>query len=125
MSERKCLECDEILHGRADQKFCSDQCRNAYNNKQLRVPNNTTRRIDRTLKKNQTILASLNSTGKTTVSKDELVKKDFNFTYFTNIYTTHHGRIYYFCYDQGYSLMDGDKVLLVRKQDYVNKKTSR
>jgi hypothetical protein len=28
-----CLECGEKIVGREDKKFCSDGCRNAYNNK--------------------------------------------------------------------------------------------
>jgi len=119
MPERKCLECGDVLHGRADQKFCSDQCRNSYNNKQMGETNNTIRRINRILKRNQALLSNMNSTGKITVVKSDLIKQQFNFNYFTNLFTTQHGRTYYFCYDQGYSLVDGDKVLLVRKQEYV------
>ena len=33
MQERKCLECGTVLKGRSDKKFCSDYCRNTYNNK--------------------------------------------------------------------------------------------
>ncbi len=33
MNEKKCLECGEPLMGKVDKKFCSDACRNAYNNK--------------------------------------------------------------------------------------------
>ena len=31
--EKKCLDCGDSLRGRTDKKFCSDQCRNSYNNK--------------------------------------------------------------------------------------------
>ena len=31
-TERYCLDCGAVLHGRADKKFCNDQCRNNYNN---------------------------------------------------------------------------------------------
>jgi YHS domain-containing protein len=120
MSERKCLECGDVLHGRADQKFCSDQCRNAFNNKQLGISNSAIRRINRILKKNQALLAALNTKGKMTVSESDLIKEGFNFNYVTNLFTTHQGRTYYFCYDQGYSMVDGDKVLLVRKKEYVS-----
>lgn len=119
MPERKCRECGDPLHGRADQKFCSDQCRNTFNNRQLGVSNNTIRRINRILKKNQSLLAGLNTTGKATVNKGDLLKREFNFSYFTNLYTTRNGRVYYFVYDQGYSPVDKEKVLLVRKQEYV------
>jgi hypothetical protein len=33
------------------------------------------------------------------------------------VLTTRQGRIYYYIYDQGYSLMDSDKVVLVHKQE--------
>jgi hypothetical protein len=117
MPERKCLECGDLLRGRSDQKFCSDQCRNAFNNKQLGEINNTIRRINRILKKNQSVLAGLNTNGKVMVMKNELINKEFNFNYFTSLFRTHQGRTYYYCYDQGYSHVDGDKVLLVRKQE--------
>ncbi len=28
-----CVECGEEIKGRADKKFCSDQCRSAFNNR--------------------------------------------------------------------------------------------
>ena len=31
MENRTCLECDNIVRGRVDKKFCSDYCRNADN----------------------------------------------------------------------------------------------
>ena len=31
--EKQCLECGDKIVGRIDKKFCSDGCRNAYNNK--------------------------------------------------------------------------------------------
>ncbi len=120
MPERKCLECGDALRGRADQKFCSDQCRNTYNNKLQGGANDAIRQINRILKKNHSILAALNIDGKTTIFKNELVKKGFNFNYLTNSYTTRNGRVYHFCYDQGYALVEGDKVLLVQKQEYVD-----
>jgi len=33
------MNCERELHGRSDQKFCSDQCRNTYNNS-LNADNN-------------------------------------------------------------------------------------
>jgi hypothetical protein len=120
ISDRKCLECGDLLHGRADKKFCGDQCRNAYNNKQLGETNNTIRRVNRILKKNQSLLAQMNFTGKTTISRNELVKNEFHFGYFTSQHTTRRGRVYYFCYDQGYSLTVGDKVLLMQKKETIH-----
>ena len=33
MSKKTCLECGDTFAGRVDKKFCSDGCRNTYNNK--------------------------------------------------------------------------------------------
>lgn len=116
-NERKCLECGDTLRGRADQKFCGVHCRSSFNNKRLSATNNTIRRINRILRKNQLILSHLNPKGKTTVSKTELNFQGFHFGYQTHVQTTRQGRVYYYIYDQGYSLVDADKVMLVHKQE--------
>ena len=118
MEERKCLECGEPLKGRADQKFCNDLCRNAYNNKKLGASSKYVRKVNRILKKNHSILEELNPEEKTTTFKSVLEKHGFNFNFYTHIYTTQNGRNYYFCYDQGYSELDNNKYLLVKKEDF-------
>ena len=117
MEERRCLECGEPLRGRADQKYCNDLCRNAYNNKKLSGSSNFIRKINRILKKNHAILEELNPEDKTTTLKSILEKKGFNFEYYTNTYTTQAGRVYYFCYDQGYSELEKNKYMLVKKEE--------
>ena len=117
MNERKCLDCGEPLRGRADQKFCSDACRNAYNNQKLGKSTNYMRKINRILKKNHTILEELNHDDKTTTYKGMLVKNGFNFTYFTHVYKTRAGKVYYFIYDQGFLALDNNKFLLVKKEN--------
>lgn len=114
MNDRKCLECNMPLKGRADQKFCNDQCRSAYNNRQSADSNNAIRMINRILKKNYFILSALNPDGKATVLKSDLQKKGFRFDYFTCTFTARNNRIYYFCYDQGYSELDNNKLNLIR-----------
>ncbi len=116
MNERKCLECGEPLHGRSDQKFCNDLCRNAYNNKKLGKSSNYMRKINRKLKKNYLILRELNPKEKTTTFRGILEKKEFNFDFHTSIYTTKNGRVYYFVYDQGYSELENNKFMLVKKK---------
>lgn len=39
-TNRYCLKCNTPLYGRSDQKFCSDNCRNNFNNVLNQKPNN-------------------------------------------------------------------------------------
>lgn len=117
MEERKCKECGEPLRGRSDQIFCGDACRNAFNNQKLGNSNNYMRSINRILKKNYFILKDLNPEDKTTTHKSTMLKQGFNFSHFTHIYKTRNGRVYYFCYDQGFSALENNKFLLVRKKE--------
>ncbi|MFC2152125.1 hypothetical protein ACFLSE_06310 [Bacteroidota bacterium] len=116
---RKCPECGDVIIGRADKKFCSDQCRNTYNNRLNSDTSNTVRNINNILRKNRRILHELNKqSGKTMVNKDNLLSKGFNFTYHTHTYTTKKGDIYNFCYEQGYLFLeDKNLYLLVENKD--------
>lgn len=119
MEERSCQECQKPLVGRKDKKFCSDYCRNTYNNRLNEDANKYVRRINNILRKNRRILAQLNPDGKNTVDGITLAEEGFNFHYYTNVYTTKTGSNYKFCYDQGYLKLDHDRYMLVQKQDYV------
>ena len=112
---RNCPECGDKIIGRSDKKFCSDQCRNTYNNKLNSDASNTVRNINNILRKNRRILQSLTKqSGKTMVSKDILLSKGFNFTYHTHTYITKKGVNYQFCYEHGYLfLKDKNLYLLV------------
>ena len=113
MDKRKCLECNEPIIGRSDKKFCSDQCRNLYNNKQNSDNTNLVRNIANILRKNRRILQELNPADKAKVHKDKMLEKGFNFNYFTSVLTTKSGTIYHFCYQYGYFQMDDGFYFLV------------
>lgn len=119
METRNCLECGQKLSGRKDQKYCSDFCRNAYNNKLNEDSNKYVRRINGILRKNRRILEKLNPDGKITTDGITLAEEGFNFHYYTNIYTTKKGSQYFFCYEHGYIKLENDQYMLVMKQDYV------
>jgi predicted nucleic acid-binding Zn ribbon protein len=116
MEEKRCLECGEILLGRSDKKFCSDACRNAYNNRKNQVSNKLIRTINKKLKENWRILQQLNPDEKTKVHKSKLIKAGFDFEYFTSIYTTKKQSVYYFVYDQGYLDIGNDFFMLVKRK---------
>ncbi len=114
--ERKCIECGEKIRGRADKKYCSDYCRNAYNNKHNKDDRNLIRNTHNKLRKNYRILTSLNPNDKTKTTHDKLLKLGFDFSLFTSIYTTKAGTVYYFVYDQGYLPLENDYYALVKRQ---------
>ncbi len=115
MNNRKCLLCEEPLKGRADQKYCSDACRNAYNNQKVGNTNRYMRKVNRILKQNHTILEKLNPKGRTQIQKNTLTNKGFKYNYFTHILKLDNGRNCYFCYDQGIFSINKNQYYLVKK----------
>lgn len=114
--EKSCLECGEKLVGREDKKFCSDGCRNAYNNKINKDSTNYMRNINNKLRKNYRILTELNVEGKTKATRAKLLSKGFDFEFITSILNTKTGNVYYFVYDQGYMTLENDYYILVKKE---------
>lgn len=117
--EKTCPVCGDKFTGRIDKKFCSDQCRNTFNNSQNRDETNYMRNVNGMLRRNRKILSELNPGGKAKTTKQKLLESGFNFNYFTNIYTTKTGKQYFFCYEQGYLTIENDMYALVIKEDYV------
>ena len=113
---KTCLECSEKIVGREDKKFCSDGCRNAYNNKINKDSTNYMRNINNKLRKNYRILSNLNQEGKSKTTKTKLLSKGFDFDFFTSVLNTGTGNTYYFIYDQGYRLLENDFYMLVKKE---------
>ena len=118
--KKKCIECGEPFEGRSDKKFCSDQCRTSYYNRQNADSTNYMRSVNRILRKNRKILAELNPQGKSKVQKTRLLDKGFSFNYFTNVYNTKNGNTYYFCYEHGYLPLADDFYALVVREEYVD-----
>ena len=113
---KNCLECNEKIIGREDKKFCSDGCRNAYNNKINKDSNNFMRNVNNKLRKNYRILSDLNTEGKTKTTRTKLMSKGFDFEFFTNILQTKTCNTYFYVYDQGYMSLENDYYLLVKKK---------
>ena len=118
---RNCFACGRALRGRADKKFCDDNCRNNYNNQQKAKGNYSSfvRNINNTLVKNRKILESLlpDSEEMAKANKDKLQRLGFQFKYLTHLYTTKTGKTYYFCYDYGYLPLENDWYLIVRRKE--------
>jgi hypothetical protein len=114
--EKVCLDCGAALHGRADKKFCNDLCRNNYNNQLNSSSYNFVRNVNNILRRNRRIMEELNPGGKTKTTRKKMALKGFDFDYHTRTYQTQNGKTYYFCYEYGYLPLDGDEVLLVKRE---------
>ncbi len=114
--QKACLECGEKIVGREDKKFCSDGCRNTYNNKINKDSTNFMRNINNKLRKNYRILSEINTEGKSKTTRAKLLSKGFDFEFFTNILETKTGNTYFFVYDQGYRTLEDDFYMLVKKE---------
>ncbi len=113
--QKECPVCGDKITGRADKKFCSDYCRNAYNNQLNKDSKNLVRNINNLLRKNYRILGELNPKDKTKTTKTKLIAKGFDFNHFTSIYVTKTGNTYYFVYDHGYLPLENDFYALVKR----------
>ncbi|MES2514747.1 MAG: hypothetical protein V4580_11410 [Bacteroidota bacterium] len=116
MEKKLCLECGETFKGRVDKKFCSDLCRNSYNNKLNSDSTNYVRNITNILRKNRRIISELLPDETVKVSQQKLMDKSFNFNYHTHIVTTKEGKQYKFCYEYGYLALEGNYYLLVKRK---------
>jgi predicted nucleic acid-binding Zn ribbon protein len=118
MNDKKiCPVCGDPIVGRIDKKFCSDHCRNEFNNRRNCNSSDVIRNVNKILRNNHRILLTMNPRGKAKARREKLLSRGFNFNYFTNTYKTQKGTTYYFCYEQGYlPLGDGSLALVERKE---------
>ncbi|MFO7755672.1 MAG: hypothetical protein R6V34_06800 [Bacteroidales bacterium] len=120
MPVRKCLDCGEVLKGRSDKKFCSDQCRNNYNNTINREANNLVRNVHSVLRKNRKILCELYDSGTRKIHRDALLVSEFNMNFFTHsVETDNNSCITRYCYEYGYRDIDSEYITLIKNADIL------
>ncbi|MBI9036140.1 MAG: hypothetical protein JEZ03_16895 [Bacteroidales bacterium] len=117
--EKLCLYCQSVLHGRMDKKFCDANCRSLYHNSNLNRDQADIKRINSILRRNRSLLKFFSPRGKTTIRRHIIADKGFNFKYFTHVFTSRNQMTYYICYDYGYAYLDGNKMLIVHQQTYM------
>jgi hypothetical protein len=111
---RFCLDCQAELKGRADKKFCDDQCRNNYNNKLKSEDGESVRKINQILNKNRKILKEF-ADGDKLIKTDLLVKKGFDFDYHTHYHLSNSGMVYICCYDNCYLIDANEDVVFLQQ----------
>lgn len=115
---RICRSCEKPIKGRSDKKYCDDQCRNQYNNRQKSADHGILRMVNTTLARNRRILQSLlpDQKDRARYGRDQLLFRGFSFRYFTHSHTSKMGITYYYCYDYGYRELGNGGYLIVRKK---------
>ena len=126
MTGKICLACDRPIKGRIDKKFCDDSCRNNYNNRLNSDATPLIRTINNILRRNRRILFEIlgGSDKPVLVKKERLIAKGFHFEFFTEQFTNDKDEVYYYCYDFGYRVLEGEKYMAVKnkKREYTGKK---
>lgn len=117
--ERKCLDCGDAIKGRSDKKFCSDQCRNNYNNRLNRDANSFVRNVHLVLRRNRKVLADMYVDGRTRVHKDALLAMGFNFSFITHATETSKGEKFCYCYEYGFRISDDEYAELIFNSDLL------
>lgn len=112
---RFCLDCNTEIKGRADKKFCDDQCRNNYNNRRKSEDGEFVKKINQILTKNRKLLKEYLDSNRG-VQREALAKKGFDFDYHTHYYLSNEGKVYAFCYEYGYLLAENDEVQLLKRE---------
>lgn len=101
---KTCLECSAKIKGRVDKRFCDDNCRSAFHNKQNRNHQLITREINAVLRKNRQILKEIfeSNQSDTVVTKQHLEKRGFLFDFLTHADQISQKEKAKYCYEFGY-----------------------
>lgn len=117
MKKRRCINCGEPIVGRADKRYCDDNCRSAYNNNRNSIPNTFMRKVNETLKQNRRVLGEMLGGEKMKkVSREKLLSKGLDFDFFTSQLSNAKGQVYFFVYEYGYLSLDEELFLIVRQR---------
>jgi predicted nucleic acid-binding Zn ribbon protein len=114
--KKHCLYCNSAIYGRADKKFCGDNCRSSYNNGRKKEIEDEVVIIRKTLMRNRRVISQLLKDGieSIKVSKDRMALMGYNFKYHTHHYHLHDSKSFWFCFEYGYLDLGGGKLLLLR-----------
>lgn len=114
----RCSECGIALAGRKDKKFCSDHCRNYYNNR-LKQKTPYMKHVEGVLRRNRNILRELlrerEGLFHRRVNRKDMSERGFDFDFFTNVVCTGKLEYVFFCYEYGFAEQGDDLYLITRR----------
>jgi predicted nucleic acid-binding Zn ribbon protein len=112
MENQFCKQCGKPVFGRSDKLFCSDYCRNTFNNEKNKNAFSFMRAVHSELSLNRRILKSYVREGRSPVRKDELAIQGFRFDLITAL-VKKPDKTYRCCYEYAYEI-DGEFVKLLQ-----------
>lgn len=117
---RTCKECGIEITGRSDKKFCSNQCRCAYNNRVNKEKKKNVYQVNKILANNLAILQEVyNLNLEHSINLLDLIKLGFNLNYFTSIeFSNRKNNIKIFhCYIYNYTIDKHQIVTISQRKD--------
>jgi hypothetical protein len=116
-----CENCSKELFGRIDKRFCNDNCRNEFNRKkkqqEIQKEHDNLPEILKIIKNNYNILKSYgpleDPRSFIEVERSELVRKGFNFKFFTSTSKSHTEELK-FCFERGWT-ESGYHLIIIRE----------
>lgn len=111
---KHCEDCEKVLHGRSDQRFCNDSCRNNFNRKKRKaekmVPHENADEIISIIWKNYEILKNayrhqmVNDEMIQFKGREHLIQSGINPKFFTSIHTDKNGWIWYCVFERCFTI---------------------
>lgn len=113
---RTCLVCPTPISGNDNKKFCSDKCKNAYNNSRRKQETGQIGRVISILKNNRrTMETLLDGKSVTNVKEQAMLDSGFVFRYHTHTRVNQGDqKEYLFCFEYGYHRKDNGWCTLVK-----------
>lgn len=113
---KKCPICKSNFRGRTDKKFCSVTCKSVYHKKLIAHTRRATRKIDKVLHRNRSILQELlgKKNDSMKVAKEILDKKKFNFSQVTGYHKNSMNKIVNYVYDFSWIIFSDKNILIKR-----------
>lgn len=122
-SQQECINCHKTLTGRRDKKFCDNQCKAEYHNKNKTYGELYISSSQSITRHNRRILKTLSPEGKATVRKEVLDQMGYDFRFFSGLFKSN-SNIYYLVYDYAFAPIfekGVEKALIVQRQDYMDR----
>ena len=109
----RCRVCGKPLYGRPDKRFCSDRCRNIFNNSKYREQRRLLDSFNNALRANYFLLKQMFADGRRRCPKRALLSAGFSVDCFNSVIVTPFAK-WYRCFDLCYRI--GLKFVYLRKQ---------